>query len=59
MLSKVKLANRNYRRAQRRKKRLEARSQNESFEQYQNRKRREHKANHRPKRYETNDNDMQ
>lgn len=58
MLNQVKLANRNFKRSQRRKKRLEARSKNESFEQYTNRKRREHQANHRRKRYEANDNDL-
>lgn len=58
MLNQTKIANRNFKRAQRRKKRLEARSQSETFEQYNNRKRREHKANHRRKRYEANDNDL-
>lgn len=60
MLSKTKLANRNFRRSQRRKKRLEARSKTEGFEQYNNRKRREYQANHRPKRarYEADDNDL-
>lgn len=58
MLSKTKLANRNYRRSQRRKKRLDARSKNESFEQYTNRKKREQQANHRRKHYEADDNDL-
>lgn len=58
MLNQVKLANRNFKRSQRRKKRLEARSKNESFEQYTTRKKREHQANHRRKRYEANDNDL-
>jgi ribosomal protein S21 len=58
MQNQVKIANRNFKRAQRRKKRLEARSKNETFEQYTNRKKREHKANHRRERYEANDNDL-
>lgn len=60
MLNQVKIANRNYRRNLRRKKRLATRSKDESFEQYENRKRREYKANHQPKRarYEADDNDL-
>lgn len=58
MLNQAKIANRNFRRSQRRKKRLEARNKNESFEQYSNRKKREHQANHRRKSYEANDNDL-
>ena len=60
MLNQTKIANRNFKRSQRRKKRLEARNKNESFEQYSTRKRRENQANHRPKRvrYEADDNDL-
>ena len=60
MLNQTKIANRNYRRNLRRKKRLETRNKNETFEQYETRKRREHQANHRPKRvrYEADDNDL-
>lgn len=59
MLNQAKIANRNYRRNLRRKKRLAQRNKNESFEQYESRKRREYKANHRPRRYEADDNDLQ
>lgn len=52
MLSKVKLANRSFSRNQRRKKKLANRNKNESYEQYETRKRREQKANHRQKRYD-------
>lgn len=60
MLNQTKIANRNFKRSQRRKKRLEARNKNETFEQYETRKRREHQANHRQKRvrYEADDNDL-
>lgn len=60
MLNQTKIANRQFKRSQRRKKRLALRNKNESFEQYDNRKRREQQANHRPKRarYEADDNDL-
>lgn len=60
MLNQTKIANRNFKRSQRRKKRLATRNQDESFEQYNTRKRKEHQANHRQKRvrYEANDNDL-
>lgn len=51
MLNQTKIANRNFKRSQRKKKRLAVRNKNESFEQYDNRKRREHQANHRRKNY--------
>lgn len=58
MLSKTKLANRSFKRSERRKKKLLNRSKSETFEQYDKRKKREHQANHRRKRYEANDNDL-
>ncbi len=58
MLNQTKIANRNFKRSQRRKKRLEVRSKTETFEQHNNRKKRENKANHNGRRYEADYNNL-